>query len=139
MSQREVVKPSESQPRARLGRILLRLQHNNPVFVSRRGARPKGRMPHPPTPAAVLQELTRLPVSTWRYKWEDPDVRHLGPMAQDFAAAFGLGENERWIDTIDADGVNMVAIQELARRVRAIERRLDRLDDREPTIPPPTT
>ena len=56
-------------------------------------------------------------------------------MAQDFAAAFGLGENERWIDTIDADGVNMVAIQELARRVRAIERRLDRLEGPERTGP----
>ncbi len=60
--------------------------------------------------------------------WEDPDVRHLGPMAQDFAAAFGLGENERWIDTIDADGVNMVAIQELTRRLRALEARLAQLE-----------
>ena len=85
-------------------------------------------MPLPPTPAALLDELARLPISTWRYRWDDPDVRHLGPMAQDFAEAFGLGENERWIDTVDADGVNMVAIQELARRIRAMERCLERLE-----------
>lgn len=84
------------------------------------GKRPVGRLPHPPSPAALLDELAALPVSTWRYKWDDPDVRHLGPMAQDFAAAFGLGENERWIETTDADGVNMVAIQEVTRRLRAL-------------------
>ncbi|MEO6577431.1 MAG: hypothetical protein ABIO99_00825 [Candidatus Limnocylindria bacterium] len=49
-------------------------------------------------------------------------------MAQDFAAAFGLGENERWIETTDADGVNMVAIQELTRRLRAVEARLHKLE-----------
>ena len=89
---------------------------------------PPRRVPLPPPPAVLLDELTRLPISTWRYLWDDPDVRHLGPMAQDFAAAFGLGENERWIETVDADGVNMVAIQELARRLRAMERRLQRLE-----------
>jgi len=113
---------------ARVRRFLLWLRHNNPIYVNRRGKRPVGRLSHPPTPAAVLDELARLDVSTWRYKWDDPDVRHLGPMAQDFAAAFGLGENERWIDTIDADGVNMVAIKELARRLRAVERRLQAIE-----------
>jgi hypothetical protein len=42
-------------------------------------------------------------------------------MAQDFAAAFGLGSSDRIIETVDADGVVMVAIQALYRRVLALE------------------
>ena len=114
--------------RGRFRRFLLKLRYNNPIYVNRRGNRPSGRVPLPPPPAVLLDELTRLPISTWRYKWDDPDVRHLGPMAQDFAAAFGLGENERWIESVDADGVNMVAIQELARRLRTMEGRVQQLE-----------
>ncbi len=39
----------------------------------------------------LLERLAALPVATWRYHWEPPHVRHLGPMSQDFRAAFGLG------------------------------------------------
>ena len=34
-------------------------------------------------------------------------------MAQDFYAAFGLGESDKGIDTVDADGVALAAIQGL--------------------------
>jgi dTDP-4-amino-4,6-dideoxygalactose transaminase len=37
----------------------------------------------------------------------------MGVMAQDFYAAFGIGEDERHITTIDADGVAFAAIQGL--------------------------
>jgi hypothetical protein len=36
---------------------------------------------------------------------QDPGVRHMGPMGQDFHRAFGLGESSRYIATVDADGV----------------------------------
>src|SRR5579863_285094 len=39
----------------------------------------------------VLESLARVPMSTWSYRSEDRSVRHLGPMAQDFHEAFGLG------------------------------------------------
>lgn len=58
-----------------------------------------------------------LPVSTWRYKWESDDVRHIGPMAQDFAAAFGFGNDDRSIQMVDAIGVLLLAVQALARRL----------------------
>jgi hypothetical protein len=61
----------------------------------------------------VLEQLARLPLSTWRYKAQAPGVRHVGPMAQDFRAAFGLGEDERHISSVDADGVALAAIQGL--------------------------
>lgn len=68
----------------------------------------------------VLDQLAALEISTWRYEWE-PTIRHLGPMSQDFMAAFGLGADERKIDLLDANGVNMVAIQALLRRLQVLE------------------
>src|SRR5690606_15997048 len=62
---------------------------------------------------AILQALMDLPVTTWNYTTQDTSIRHLGPMAQDFAAAFGLGENDTTISTVDANGVALAAIQGL--------------------------
>src|SRR5207237_1545933 len=41
--------------------------------------------------AAVLKRVAALPIQQWRFKTEQPGVKHVGPMAQDFHAAFGLG------------------------------------------------
>lgn len=79
----------------------------------------------------VLEKLAALPISTWNYKWDPPSVRHLGPMAQDFKATFGLGDDDRTINMVDANGVVMVAVQALHRRLAAIEERLTALE-REP-------
>ncbi|MFJ8762821.1 tail fiber domain-containing protein [Streptomyces cyaneofuscatus] len=65
----------------------------------------------------VLDQVVQLPVSTWRYHWEPPHVRHLGPMAQDWWKAFGVGENDRTICCTDANGVAIVAIQALHREL----------------------
>jgi hypothetical protein len=62
--------------------------------------------------AAVLDKLERLPVSKWSYTSER-GVRHVGPMAQDFYAAFEVGEDDRHITTIDEDGVALAAIKSL--------------------------
>lgn len=69
----------------------------------------------------VLEKLAALPVSTWRYKTEPPEVRHLGPMAQDFKDAFGLGDSDKHINFVDANGVTIVAIQALYRRIAQLE------------------
>jgi hypothetical protein len=69
----------------------------------------------------VLAQLAAVPIQTWNYKAEDPAVRRMGPTAQDFYAAFGLGEDERHIATIDADGVALAAIQALYQRSQALE------------------
>ena len=69
----------------------------------------------------LLERLAALPVATWRYHWEPPHVRHLGPMSQDFRAAFGLGDDERRIDMVDVNGVLTVAVQALVRRMAALE------------------
>jgi hypothetical protein len=61
----------------------------------------------------ILTRLASLPIQTWNNKSQDPSIRHIGPMAQDFYAAFGVGEDERHITTLDADGVALAAIQGL--------------------------
>jgi hypothetical protein len=62
--------------------------------------------------AAVVAKVAALPVSEWSYSSER-SVRHVGPMAQDFHAAFGLGEDDRHITSIDEDGVALAAIKAL--------------------------
>ena len=61
----------------------------------------------------VLEKLADVPICTWNHKAEDPSIRHMGPMAQDLYAAFGLGDSDESITTIDADGVALAAIQGL--------------------------
>jgi hypothetical protein len=61
---------------------------------------------------AVLDKVAVLPVSEWSYTAER-GVRHVGPMAQDFYAAFGVGEDNRDITSIDEDGVALAAIKAL--------------------------
>jgi hypothetical protein len=67
---------------------------------------------------AILAALAGLPIETWNLRSQDPAIRHIGPMAQDFAVAFGLGEDDRHISTVDADGVAFAAIQGLSSLVQ---------------------
>ena len=80
-----------------------------PVMVSDRNAKQDV---EPLDGREVLEKVAVLPVSTWSYKGGD-DVRHAGPMAQDFHAAFGFGSNDKGIVSIDAHGVALAAIQGL--------------------------
>jgi hypothetical protein len=67
---------------------------------------------------AILERLANMPVSSWNYKAQGPAIRHIGPMAQDFATAFGVGENDVTISTVDAQGVALAAIQGLYAQVK---------------------
>jgi hypothetical protein len=69
----------------------------------------------------VLRQLVNVPISTWNYKDQAPSIRHIGPQAEDFYTAFSLGEDERHISTIDADGVALAAIQGLHQMVKEQE------------------
>jgi len=51
----------------------------------------------------ILERAAALPLASWNYKAQGAGVRHLGPTAQDSHAAFGLGEGDRTITTINAD------------------------------------
>ena len=65
----------------------------------------------------VLERVVALPVRQWRYTNEEAGVKHLGPVAQDFKSAFGLGTDDKSIGTVDADGVALAAIQGLNQKL----------------------
>ncbi len=71
----------------------------------------------------VLAKVAALPIATWRYKGESK-AQHIGPMAEDFHSAFGLGDSERYIGTVDADGVALAAIQGLHQMMQQKDARL---------------
>ena len=64
-------------------------------------------------PVNVLDKVAALPISTWQFKNDTEKSRHLGPMAQDFYAAFGLGRDEKGIAPVDVSGVALAAIKGL--------------------------
>jgi hypothetical protein len=75
-------------------------------------------------PRDVLDKVAALPISRWNYK-TDSAVTHLGPMAQDFHAAFSVGMNETTISMVDADGVALAAIQGLNEKLEARSQKLE--------------
>jgi hypothetical protein len=70
----------------------------------------------------ILDSLAALPITTWRYKTESGEARHIGPMAQDFKAQFGVGIDDRHIFQVDGDGVALAAIKTLSERVNRLAR-----------------
>ncbi|WP_322512443.1 tail fiber domain-containing protein [Chloroflexus sp.] len=103
----------------------------------------------PVNPRMILARLATLPIQTWRYKTQ-VGVRHIGPTAQDFYAAFGVGEDDTHIAAIDADGVALAAIQGLYQlaqeqaaeitalraQIAALEARLAALEQRSAPVAP---
>jgi hypothetical protein len=76
----------------------------------------------------ILEQVASLPVETWNLRSQDPTIRHIGPVAQDFHAAFGYGEDDRHINMQDANGVNLAAIQGLYTLVNEQEARTAELE-----------
>lgn len=75
----------------------------------------------------ILERLRTVRIQRWSYKDEPSDIRHLGPMAQDFYAAFGLGNSELSIGTVDADGVALASVQALDARTLALAEQVEAL------------
>jgi hypothetical protein len=66
----------------------------------------------------ILEKLAAIPITQWHYKWEEESVTpHIGPMAQDFKAAFYPGTDDKSITTQEADGVAFAAIQGLNQKM----------------------
>lgn len=69
----------------------------------------------------VLWRIRGVPVTTWNMKDADRRVRHLGPVAEDFWSAFGLGIGETTIGMGDIDGVNFAAAKALEARTATLQ------------------
>jgi trimeric autotransporter adhesin len=79
------------------------------------------------TPRQMLDKVAELPITQWSYKTE-PGAQHIGPMAQDFHAAFGLnGSDDRHIATVDEEGVALAAIQGLNQKLQDREAEIQTL------------
>lgn len=107
--------------------------HTGPDGVKSRGVtsdRDQKRALAPVDVAAVLRSLGALDIQTWNYNDEPEHVRHMGPTAQDFADAFGLGANDREIKVVDGIGVALAAIQALAAEVVDLRERMAALEAR---------
>ena len=78
-------------------------------------------------PAEVLAKVVALPITQWKYKVEPAGLKHIGPVAQDFHAAFGLGDSDRAIGTIDESGVALAAIQGLNEKLNAKDAEIQEL------------
>jgi hypothetical protein len=81
----------------------------------------------------VLRRLVNVPVMAWNYKSQNAAVRHIGPMAQDFNAAFGVGEADKagerkYINSLDEEGVALAAIQGLNQKVEEKDAEIHKLE-----------
>jgi hypothetical protein len=81
-------------------------------------------------PHSVLTRLISIPIQSWNYKSEADSIRHLGPTAQDFRMAFGLGDSEKTLNMVDANGVALTAIQALYRMMQEKDRKIEQLQNR---------
>jgi len=78
----------------------------------------------------ILRKIAQLPITQWNYKIDDDKIKHIGPVAQDFYAMFGLGYDDKSIATIDEAGIALAAIKELykkTQRIEQLEEKLERL------------
>lgn len=77
----------------------------------------------------VLAKVVNLPLATWSYK-DQPSVNHIGPMAQDFYSAFGLGDSDKAIASTDASGVALAAVQAIYEQLQQKEARIQMLESK---------
>jgi hypothetical protein len=79
---------------------------------------------------AVLEKLIQMPVTRWNMKGDRNKTLHIGPVAQDFKAAFGLGENNTTINSADAQGVAFAAIKGMYAKNQVLEQQVKSLEAR---------
>ena len=75
----------------------------------------------------MFKRVAGMPISTWSYKSDQKSVRHMGPMSQDFKAAFNLGDNDTSINVVDAGGVALAAIQGIGQVIEEKNAEIDAL------------
>jgi carbonic anhydrase/acetyltransferase-like protein (isoleucine patch superfamily) len=74
---------------------------------------------------AILKKISRLPLTRWNYKGQSE--QHIGPVAQDFYRIFQVGENDKTISTIDPSGIALIGVQELYKKWKAAEKKVETL------------
>ncbi len=80
-------------------------------------------------PRQVLESVAALPIMKWSYTHEPASLRHMGPTAEDFHFAFGLGSGPKYLTSTDVNGVSLAALKGLYEMVREQARRLAELEE----------
>lgn len=75
----------------------------------------------------VLDKISRLEVTRWQYRADASEARHIGPMAEDFYRAFGLGKDDKHIAPGDIAGVAVLSVQALRQKVVDQQAEIERL------------
>jgi hypothetical protein len=83
----------------------------------------------PVSASQILDKVAQLPLSEWSYK-DDAATRHIGPMAQDFHAAFNIGTDDKHLAPIDEGGVALAAIQALNQKLNQKDSEIQKLEQR---------
>lgn len=81
----------------------------------------------PVDPTDALERVESLGIDRWEYETQE-GVEHMGPMAEEFHEAFGLGADPEGISTVDADGVALAAIKGLSERLDERDERIEELE-----------
>jgi hypothetical protein len=77
----------------------------------------------------ILSKIRTMSITEWNYKGTNPNVKYIGPVAQDFYSAFHLGgKDSLGINTICIDGVNIAAIQALEKRTAELQKANEKIE-----------
>jgi len=78
----------------------------------------------------LLDKISQLPITEWNFITEPDTIKHIGPMAQDFYDAFGLGNTHEGIATMDETGVALAGVKALLEKIEQLEARIVELEGR---------
>ncbi len=76
----------------------------------------------------ILNKISSLEITSWNYKTQSSNIRHIGPMAQDLYEALHFGESDTTITSLDIDGINMIAVQALAKRTAELKEKAEEVE-----------
>ncbi len=75
----------------------------------------------------LLGKIRDIPVTEWNL-YSAPEIKYIGPTAQDFAATFNLnGGDTLGINSVSIDGVNMAGVKALEKRTSAMRTEIETL------------
>ena len=75
----------------------------------------------------ILQRISELEITRWNYKEDEDSITHIGPVAEDFYQAFGLGHSDKKLSSIDPPGVALVGVKALLEKVKVQEQQIAKL------------
>lgn len=83
------------------------------------------------SPIRYVNKLDSIDVYSWNYKSQNKEIKHIGPMAQDFYATFDIGADSTMINSGDFDGINLLLLKGLNEKLDLIEDQKEKISELE--------